>query len=301
MIETADLSKDYHKVKAVQGVSINVRKGEIYGFLGLNGSGKTTTIRMMLGMIRPSRGSVKLFGEKLSYGGQGPWKRIGYLVETPYSYPELTVRENLEAVRLLRGLSDRNSVDEIITKLRLNEYSEVKTETLSLGNNQRLGIAKALIHKPEVLILDEPSNGLDPFGIVEIRKLLHSHAFSNGGTIFISSHNLSEISKIATRIGIIHRGVLIKEIDSAQLNSELKKNLIIGVRDSEGALQVLDANGFSGQMTGEGTILISDSKAVSHPENVNSLLMNAGFPCSLLMTDHENLEDYFLRTIGDAK
>jgi len=192
VIRTHNLSKHYGKVKAVDGISLNVRKGEIYGFLGLNGAGKTTTIRMLLGMIHPTTGESYLNGEKVNARMHNLWNHVGYLVEIPYSYPQLTVRENLEIVRRLRFLPDSRAVDSVIEKLQLGPYHNRKAKNLSLGNAQRLGLAKALIHNPDILILDEPANGLDPAGIVEIRELLRDLAFNKGVTIFISSHILGE-------------------------------------------------------------------------------------------------------------
>jgi ABC-2 type transport system ATP-binding protein len=206
IIRTDNISKHFRDVRAVSDMSLCVRKGEIYGFLGLNGAGKTTTIRMLLGMIRPTSGAAFINGTKVSADNTELWKHIGSLVEIPFSYPELTVRENLEMFRRLRFLQDKKVVDLIIHKLKLGAYADRKAKNLSLGNNQRLGLAKALIHDPEILILDEPANGLDPAGIFEIREMLCDLTVNNGVTIFISSHILSEISRFATRIGIIHEG-----------------------------------------------------------------------------------------------
>ena len=157
---------------------------------GLNGAGKTTTIRMLLGLIRPTSGVSYIYGKQVRAGQNDIWKNIGYLVEVPYSYPELTVRENLEIIRRMRFISDRNAVDRIIHKLHLKEYTNRKAKNLSQGNSQRLGLAKAFLHNPDILILDEPTNGLDPAGIAEIRELLQDLASNNGATIFISSHIL---------------------------------------------------------------------------------------------------------------
>jgi ABC-2 type transport system ATP-binding protein len=299
VIETEKLTKKFGNLTAVNTVSLTVRKGEIYGFLGLNGAGKTTTIRMLLGMIRPSSGESRFFGTPLSSGHPGPWEKIGYLVETPSSYPELTVSENLKAVSRLRDLKGNMAADEIINKLQLGAYADVKARNLSSGNNQRLGLAKALIHKPEILILDEPSNGLDPAGIVEIRELLHDIALNLGVTVFISSHNLSEISRIATRIGIIHHGNLIQEIDAGKLDSVLKKTLLIGTRDGKSASKLISLKGYSWEFSVEGAIRISDPRAVEKPEEINSLLVQAGFPPHLLTLEQEDLETYFLRIIGE--
>jgi ABC-2 type transport system ATP-binding protein len=171
-IAASGLTKRFGDVTAVSDLSLNVRSGEIYGFLGLNGAGKTTTIRMLLGMIRPSAGSVSLFGFKVRPGQSSIWQRVGYLVETPHAYPDLTVRENLEIVRRWRRLKDPNSVEKIMEELSLGQYANRRTRNLSLGNAQRLGLAKALMHHPDLLLLDEPANALDPAGIVEIRNLL---------------------------------------------------------------------------------------------------------------------------------
>ena len=169
---------------------------------------------------------------------------MGYIVETPYSYPELTVRENLEIVRKLRGISDKKCVDWIMDKLKLEIYSTKKAKHLSLGNAQWLGIAKAIIHKPQILILDEPTNGLDPAGIVEARELLQDLASNSGVTILISSHKLDEISRIATNIAIIHDGKLIKEINGAQLENQLKKTLTLDGKDRAVMVSVLSKAGY---------------------------------------------------------
>ncbi|MBN1410438.1 MAG: ABC transporter ATP-binding protein [Spirochaetales bacterium] len=299
VIETAGLTKLFGSLKAVDEVSLNVEKGEIYGFLGLNGAGKTTTIRMLLGMIRPASGEARLFGKKIIPGHPGPWEKVGYLVEMPYSYPELTVRENLSAVSRLRGLKGNNSLEKIIQLLHLTPYMKVKARNLSQGNNQRLGLAKALIHRPEILILDEPSNGLDPSGIVEVRELLKDYALNHGVTVFISSHNLAEIAKLATRIGIIHHGRLVQEIDAEKLDAELEKSLFIGIRDRKGAVEFLTGKGFAVNAANNGSIQISDPAACEEPEKINTLLVQNGFPPHHLNVVQEDLESYFLRTIGE--
>src|SRR5690625_686489 len=230
-IQTNQLSKSYKGFQAVENVSLTIKKGEIYGFIGLNGAGKTTTIRMLLGMIRPTHGTCYIKGEKVSLINNHMWKNVGYMVETPHFYPELTVEENLDIFRRLRLISNRDIVLKVMDQLHLTRYAQKKAKNLSLGNAQRLGIAKALLHSPEILILDEPVNGLDPAGIVEIRELLQDLAFNKGVTILISSHLLSEIAKIATNIGVIHEGKLIQEIESNKLNELLNRRLTIDTRD----------------------------------------------------------------------
>src|SRR4030067_842204 len=159
-IATSRLTKHFGDVVAVADLSLNIQPGEIYGLLGLNGAGKTTTIRMLLGMIRPNAGSISLFGIRVKPGERSIWRRVGYLVEPPHAYPDISVRENLEMVRRLRKLDDAGAVQRIMEELGLTQYARRRARTLSLGNAQRLGLAKALIHHPDLIILDEPANGL---------------------------------------------------------------------------------------------------------------------------------------------
>ena len=298
IIRTENISKHYKDVYAVSDMSLNVRKGEIYGFLGLNGAGKTTTIRMLLGMIRPTSGSAYINNQKISSDLTKLWQQVGSLVEIPYSYPELTVQENLEIFRRLHFMKEKKKVDEIIDKLQLREYANRKANNLSLGNKQRLGLAKALIHNPEILILDEPTNGLDPAGIYEIREMLCDMAINHGVTIFISSHILGEISKFATRIGIIHQGKLIQEFDSGQLEILCKKRLLVKANDLKKACSILSEKGYDANINTEEQLEIINAEAINKPDTIATLLVNAGCAPTLLKVEEEDLESYFLRTIG---
>lgn len=305
IISTTNLTKTYGEIHAVDNVNLSVKQGEIFGFLGLNGAGKTTTIRMLLGMIAPTSGQCYLQGQKVSAGNINTWCDVGYIVETPYSYPELTVRENLEIVRRLRGIEDKSCVNWIIKKLKLEDYASKKAKYLSLGNAQRLGIAKAIIHKPKILILDEPTNGLDPGGIVEVRQLLMDLAKNSGVTVLVSSHKLDEISRIATNIAIIHDGKLIKEIDREQLENQLKKSLILDGKDRVAMKSILSKAGYKvyaqdRTLTEELLPLqIQNEDAVNTPEKIATLLVNAGHPPTLLKVEKEDLEMYFLRAIKE--
>lgn len=298
VIRTEKLTKNYGGIHAVENVSLQVRKGEIYGFLGLNGAGKTTTIRMLLGMIRPSGGSAFLWGRKVGPDSTDLWEKVGYIVETPSSYPELTVRENLEIMRQLRRIPDKNTVEAVIGRLRLTPYQDIKAEHLSSGNAQRLGLAKALLHNPEILILDEPANGLDPAGIVEIRELFKDLTLHHGVTIFVSSHILGEMSKFVTRIGIIHEGRMVQEIDANQLEHLLHKRLMVNARDTEAVRLHLINDGYSVNQSENGNLEVTGKEATDHPEHIASILVQAGFPPTLLKVEEEDLESYFLRTIG---
>ena len=304
MIRTEKLTKRFNDVLAVSEMSLNVNKGEIYGFLGLNGAGKTTTIRMLLGMISPDKGEAFINGKKVHAGNTELWKEIGYLVEIPYSYPNLTVKENLEIIRRLRLMDNRNAVVSIMDKFKLTEYANRKAKNLSLGNAQRLGIAKALIHNPTILILDEPANGLDPAGIYEIREMLSDLAKNHGVTIFISSHILGEISRYATRIGIIHNGVLIQELNTNELEQLCQKRLKVNTGNNNHARSVLQQNGITAKETPDKMLEIQSEEIINNPESVVTLLVNNQVPPSLLNVVEEDLESYFLRTIkikGDEK
>jgi ABC-2 type transport system ATP-binding protein len=291
-IETDQLSKQYGDVRAVNNVDLRVKQGEIYGFLGLNGAGKTTTIRALLGMICPSGGSVKVLGQALAQGGRGPWARVGHLVESPSAYPELSVRENLDVARRLHGIPNPKVVDDVIEQLTLTSYADRKAGTLSSGNFQRLGLARALLHRPELLILDEPSNALDPAGIVEIRELLASLAREQGTTIFMSSHILTEVDLLADRIGIIHQGRLIEELDASRLEEIRARQLVIKTRDLVKAREVLED--YAVINLEDGRLAIKDPRAINSPESIAILLVNAGTPPTYLAVEQENLEEYFL-------
>jgi ABC-2 type transport system ATP-binding protein len=297
-IEASGLTKRFGNVLAVKDLSLNIRRGEIYGFLGLNGAGKTTTIRMLLGMIKPGAGAVSLFGTKVQPGQRTIWRRVGYMVETPHAYPDLTVRENLEISRRLRQLKDAASVENIIGQMGLAQYADRRARVLSLGNAQRLGLAKALIHHPDLLLLDEPANALDPAGIVEVRNLLLGLAQNDGVTVFISSHILSEVAKLVTRIGIVHQGQLVKELNAAELAEAEQQRLMVDVRDIAAAQAVLAKAGITAQLEGKNTLVISEKSAMQQPEKLATFLVEAGCPPSRLVVEQKDLESYFLELVG---
>lgn len=294
IIRTVNLTKQYGNKVIVDRVSISVKKGEIYGFLGLNGAGKTTTIRALLGMSKPSSGEVYLFGQRWANGNPDLSRRVGYMVEVPYAYPTFTVRENLSLMARLRGLPVPRAVDEIMEQLNLTQYADSKARDLSLGNAQKLGLAKALIHKPDVL----PTNALDPAGIVEIMEMLKALASQQGVTVFISSHILEEMSKMATRIGIIHKGVLLEELTTKDFETIRRKQLMIGTKDDRKAQAILSDSGYAVHWTSNNGFALPDDHAVKHPEHVARLLAQHEVPLTMLNIEEENLEHYFLNVIG---
>ncbi len=253
VIATRALTKRYRDVTAVAELELDVRRGEIYGFLGRNGAGKTTTIRMLLGLIRPTSGEVRVLGQRVAPGETRVFARIGYLVESASAYPNLTVRENLEIARRLSGVP-ATVVAETIERLRLAQYSDRRTGQLSLGNKQRLSLARALLHSPDVLLLDEPANALDPAGIVEVRHLLRELADERGVTIFMSSHILAEVAHLADRIGIIHEGRLIEESSREQLAEKARTFSAEALNEAERAeaLLTMDLERYFLWRTGDG-------------------------------------------------
>ncbi|RBQ13948.1 ABC transporter ATP-binding protein [Spongiactinospora rosea] len=318
-MEITHVSKRYGQVRAVEAVTLAVQPGQIYALLGLNGAGKTTLIRMLLGMIAPTAGTVRVLGADVTGGDRCAWAKVGYLVEAATAYPELTVRENLEVVRRLRrlpGTGGRGTgggdgrVDDIIERLALTPYADRRARALSLGNLQRLALAKALLDAPALLVLDEPVNGLDPAGVAEIRTLLTELARQHGTTVFLSSHLLAEVARLAGRIGILHHGRLLGEHDAAQLEGLRRRRLRLSTRDDDAAAAVLRAHGYHPEPAAPGTtgvvgtsgggLLLADERALAGPEQVATVLVHSGTPPTWLLLEEEDLEAYFLRTIGQG-
>ncbi len=297
-IETETIGKRYGDVTAVDGLSLRVAEGEIYAFLGLNGAGKTTTIRMLLGMIKPTCGSATVLGKRVRLGSREPWAQVGYLVEIPHAYPELTVLENLEVARRLHPGAGRKAVSQVIERLGLAAYADRRAGVLSQGNAQRLGLAKALLHDPKLILLDEPANGLDPAGIVEIRELLLELTHREGVTVFMSSHILAEVSRLADRIGIIHAGRLLQEMDVAELERNRRRRLLVRTRDISTAQRALSAAGHPGEILPGGILELHQTTAIEHPDDIASLLVQANAPPTQLLVEEEELESYFLRLVG---
>jgi len=303
-VATFGLTKRYRgDVLAVDGVDLRVARGEIYGFLGPNGAGKSTTIRMLLGMIAPTAGHAELFGERVRAEAPAVWRRVGHLVESATAYPELTVRENLEVARRLQGVDDRAAIGRLIDQLGLGEYADRRAGQLSLGNLQRLALARALLHEPELLILDEPANGLDPAGVIEVRELLRELAQRRGATVFISSHILAEVDRLATRIGIIHRGRLIEELDDEALERHRDVRLEVGARESAVAEAVLRQAGFHpGRRDAQGAVLeLREPRAIAAPDEIARILVEAGSPPTHLALARETLEDHFMRLTAETR
>lgn len=303
-ITTHGLSRRYGDVLALDALDLRVRTGEVYALLGRNGAGKTTTIRLLLGMIRPTAGHAEVLGERVVRGGTSPWGRVGHLVETATAYPDLTTRENLDVARRLYGVQSSSSVEAAIERLALGEYVDRPARTLSQGNLQRLALARALLHEPDLVVLDEPSVGLDPAGVAEVRALLRSLSRQRGVTVFLSSHILTEVARLADRIGIVHRGRLVQQLDAAELDALRDPRLEVAARDADGAESALRAAGYAptrsadGASPGPATLELRDPRALERPEEVARVLVHAGTPPVRLAVVRDDLETHFLRWTG---
>ncbi|MBU3075036.1 ABC transporter ATP-binding protein [Clostridium estertheticum] len=298
VIRTHNLTKKYKGVSVVDNLNINIEKGEIYGFLGQNGAGKTTTLRMLMGLIRTSQGEVELFGQN-NYSKE-IYKKIGSLIEYPGFYPNLTAEENLEIHRRMAGIENIEYIKEALEIVGLN-YDEIKNKKVknySLGMKQRLGISRAILHKPELLILDEPTNGLDPLGIRDIREILLELRNKKGITIIISSHILSEIEHIATKIGVIHRGKLLEEIDYSELQRRNRKYLRVKVSDDKKACFLLEnkLNIKDFDVLEKNVLRIYEN--LDKGSQIAKLFINNDLELHEMQLSVDNLEDYFVRLTG---
>jgi ABC-type multidrug transport system ATPase subunit len=309
VIATHGLSKRYRDVLAVDRLELDVRRGEVYGFLGRNGAGKTTTIRMLLGLVRPTEGEVTVLGKRIEPRERAVLRQVGYLVETASAYPNLTVRENLEIQRRLTSAAPEG-VAHAIDLMGLGPYKDKRAGRLSLGNKQRLSLARALLHSPDVLVLDEPANALDPAGIVEIRELLRTLASERGVTVFMSSHILAEVAHLADRIGIVHEGRLLEELDREELAGKARAFVEVkvamkggdGTAAAHGAEAVLREGGIS-RVESDATDTPGTLRVFEAPDRapeIGRLLVGAGFDLEALTPTAEDLESYFLRLTGTA-
>ncbi len=298
IIETQDLTKVYGNQISVNKVNIKVEKGTIYGLLGRNGAGKTTTIRMLLSLARATEGAILLFGEDYRKNPKQTYRRIGSIIETPGFYENLTGEENLRIMEKLRGTQKRGAIMEALETVGLHKEKEKVFANYSLGMKQRLGIAAAVMHEPELLILDEPINGLDPVGISEIRNYLEKLCKEKGTTILISSHILSEVEQIADTIGVMHEGKLLEEISMAELHKRNRRYVEFQVsNENKAALLLEEKHGFRDySIHDNGHLrLYSDFELRS---NFNRLFIENGIEVSKINLSEEKLEDYFSKLIG---
>lgn len=298
IIETKNLTKQYGTAKSVSSLNIHVRKGRIYGLLGRNGAGKTTTMKMLLGLTKPTSGEVMIWEKSLAGNEKNALPRIGSLIESPGFYPNLTATENLQIFAALRGLNDKSAVKEALELVSLPYKDRKLYSQYSLGMKQRLAIALAVMHDPELLILDEPINGLDPIGIAEVRAFIRALCDERGKTILISSHILSEIALLADDIGIIDKGVLLEEESLGELEAKSSRYIRLTVSDSDKAVKILE------HQFHEYRYALQDVHGLQiyNPDlsvgRIVTAFVKDGLEVSEAFIHEESLEDYFKRVTG---
>lgn len=294
VLEIHDLCKTYNNIKAVSHLYMTVKKGDIYGFIGKNGAGKSTTLKLITGLIFPTSGQIKFFGEtRNSFTSQ----RIGSLIENPGLYPNLSAYDNMELKATAMGINRKDKIFELLKLTGLDPYSKKIVKTFSLGMKQRLGIALALLGNPDLLILDEPINGLDPEGIKEVREIIQYLNETKKMTIIISSHILGELNKIATKYGIIRNGQLIEEITAHQLDQNCRNYLSLKVDQSDKAISLLESHlGIKDYSIHENEeIRIFDD--VKNPD-ISMLLAQNHIQIYQIYYQKQDLESYFLEKCG---
>jgi ABC-2 type transport system ATP-binding protein len=300
VIQTRNLSKKFKSQYAVNSLNMSVKKGDIYGLIGQNGAGKTTLIRLLTGLVYPTAGEIAIWGENSEAALLGSRKRIGSIIETPAFHPNMNARQNLEMVRLQRGIPGKDCIDRCLKEAGLEDTGSKKAGRFSLGMKQRLAIAAALLSDPEMLILDEPVNGLDPIGIVEIREFLKKINRERGVTILISSHILSEVYQMVTCYGIMKKGELIEELTLDELNKKSRKCLEIIVDDAAKAAVVLErefgATNF--EILPGRKIRLYDH--MENPGEVNRTLNTNRVVVESIKPVGDDLEAYFLKVAGGA-
>ena len=298
IIETRHLTKQYGTQKSVSDLNIHVKKGRVYGLLGRNGAGKTTTMKMLLGLTEPTSGEIELWGKPLQGNEKEVLPRIGSLIESPGFYPNLTATENLRIFAALRGVPSRHAVKDALDLVGLPYRDKKLFSQYSLGMKQRLAIALAVMHDPELFILDEPTNGLDPIGIAKIRSFIRRLCDEGGKTVLLSSHILSEISLMADDIGIIDHGVLLEEESLSALESKNGRFIHLGISDAAQAARLLETVLHTGQFR------IDDDKSIRIFDTSLSLsllsetMVKGGVALYDLHLCENTLEDYFKRVTG---
>ena len=300
VIETNNLSKIYYKNKVVNSVDMHVEKGKIYGLLGKNGAGKTTTMCMLLNLTYPSEGDIFLFGKNVNNHSNEIYSNIGSIIETPGFYENLTAFENLKIISKIRGDFNPHNINSVLQMVNLDNDKSKKFKDFSLGMKQRLGIAAAIMHSPELLILDEPINGLDPFGIKEIRTLLKRLSHEFGITILISSHILSEIENIADVIGFMDNGILIEEISKEELYTRLDKFVEFEVSNIDLAVDIFKKLELkeNKDYAVKGDMLCLYTH-LNLRDKFNALFVKAGIDVKKVNLREENLEDFFTRFVSN--
>lgn len=298
VIETNNLTKRYGQQKSVANLSIHVKKGRIYGLLGRNGAGKTTTMKMLLGLTNPTAGEIRIFGKDIHKSEKKILSRIGSLIESPGFYPNLTGTENLKIIARLRGIPTRDAIKNALDVVGLSYMDKKLFSQYSLGMKQRLGIANAIMHDPELLILDEPINGLDPIGIAEVRDFLKRLSTEQGKTILISSHILSEMALLADDIGIIDNGVLLEEKSLEELQQKNSRYIHFVVTDTSQASRILEVDFHTSNFHVDDNYNLRLYDTETPVAVITRKWIENGIDVSEVHTKNDTLEDYFKKVTG---
>lgn len=298
IVETNHLTKQYGTQKSVADLNLHIAQGRIYGLLGRNGAGKTTTMKMLLGLTQPTSGEVFLWGKPLLRHEKELLPRIGSLIETPGFYPNLTATENLNIFATLRGIPNRHAIKDALDLVGLPYKDKKLFSQYSLGMKQRLAIALAVMHDPELLILDEPTNGLDPIGIAEMRSFIRKLCDERGKTILISSHILSEIALLADDIGIIDHGVLLEEESMAVLEQSSRKHIRFAVSDTAQAAAILERQFHETAFSIQDDHLLRLYKLDLPVGKIVTAFVKNGLEVSEVYSCEESLEDHFKQVTG---
>ena len=300
VLETLGIAKRFGSLQAVQELTIQIRQGDVYGFLGPNGAGKTTSIRMILGLISPSAGRVRIFGHDIRREFRQAIRQVGAMVEGPAFYPYLTGRQNLKIYGRLSGGVPDARYQEVLEMVGLGRWGEAKVKGYSQGMRQRLGIAQTLLHRPRLLILDEPTNGLDPQGMREIRGLIRRVSSDEGATIFLSSHLLGEMEMVCNRIGVMHKGVVLVQGSVDELLGHAADMASIQVDQTAEAKKFLQEKfGIEAELIKQGWLEFPLQDRDLFP--VNRQLIAAGFAVHSITPRRRTLEEYFVQMTGDSK
>lgn len=298
LLETKGLTKSYKGKDVVRDLHLKLQEGEIYGFLGPNGAGKTTTIRMLLGLIRPTEGGISVFGKNLTTARISILQDVGSLVEAPSYYPHLSGTDNLETIRkIIQAPKER--IEEVLDLVRLSKMADRQVKEYSLGMKQRLGLAAALLGRPRLLILDEPTNGLDPAGMIEIRELIQELPKKYGITTLVSSHLLSEIDQIATKVGIITNGEMIFQDDINVLREKASRKIHILTNDNDQAQAMITAEGIA--VTQEEHHLSLDDQPNETIASIVKQLVHADIRVYRITEENASLEDIFLEVTKEGQ
>ncbi|WP_100065508.1 ABC transporter ATP-binding protein [Miniphocaeibacter massiliensis] len=299
VLEIKNIDKSYGKHLVIKNVNLTVNKGDIYGLIGKNGSGKTTLFKIIMGLSKQSKGSVNILGSKDNASLEKARKNIGFFIGSNF-FPYLTARENINYYRKIKGIKDKSEIDRVLKIVELDKVNK-KFKDFSMGMKQRLGIANAILGNPKIVILDEPINGLDPQGIVDIRNTLHYLQEEYGTTLMVSSHILSELELVANKFGFINKGTLVRELSREELRNEAKSFVSLRVDDSKSAINILENMLNIDGLRIESNLIKLPSEYAKTTDVINEKLVKNNIRVYEILVEELTLENYYFNLIGEGK